>query len=44
MTIFLIEDDTIYAEFIGRSLAVSAPYEISAFTNAEEALVAIEKK
>ena len=43
MTIFLIEDDTIYAEFISRSLAANAAYKITCFTNAEDSLKAIEQ-
>jgi DNA-binding response OmpR family regulator len=41
MNIFLIEDDSIYAEFIKKSLAQNAAYKISHFESAESALKTI---
>jgi DNA-binding response OmpR family regulator len=41
MKIFLVEDDSIYAEFITRALAQNPEYKVSAFDSAEKALAAI---
>jgi DNA-binding NarL/FixJ family response regulator len=41
MTIFLIEDDAIYAEFIKKALSDNAEYKVNAFTSAEDALRAV---
>jgi DNA-binding NarL/FixJ family response regulator len=41
MTIYLIEDDTIYADFIKKSLSSNAEYTIKAFASAEEGLTAL---
>jgi two-component system, OmpR family, phosphate regulon response regulator PhoB len=41
MTIFLIEDDPIYAEFIKKALSGNAEYKVNAFTSAEDALSAV---
>jgi len=38
MTIFLVEDDDIYAEFIKKSLNSNAAYSISIFHTAEDGL------
>lgn len=43
MNIFLIEDDSIYAEFIKKSLAQNADYKISHFSSGEGALKAINQ-
>ena len=42
MKIYLVEDDSIYAEFIRRSLGQNAAYTIDYFETAEEALKAIQ--
>ncbi len=44
MQIFLIEDDTIYAEFIKKALGKNPDYKISAYVNAEDAYSAINGK
>jgi CheY-like chemotaxis protein len=44
MTIYLVEDDTIYAEFIRRSLASRGSYVITWFPTAEDALDMINMK
>jgi CheY-like chemotaxis protein len=44
MTIYLVEDDTIYAEFIRRSLASRGNYVITWFPTAEDALDMINMK
>lgn len=44
MTIYLVEDDTIYAEFIRRSLANKGNYKITWFPTAEDALDMINIK
>jgi phosphoserine phosphatase RsbU/P len=44
MTIYLVEDDTIYAEFIRRSLGSRGDYDITWFETAEAALEVINKK
>lgn len=44
MTIYLVEDDTIYAEFIRRSLASKGNYVITRFPTAEDALDMINTK
>ena len=44
MNIFLIEDDTIYAEFIKKALASNSGYKINSFTTAEDALGAVNGK
>ena len=44
MTIFLIEDDTIYAEFIKKALGGNSDYKINSFVSAEEALKAVNGK
>ncbi len=44
MNIFLIEDDTIYAEFIKKALGQHVGYKINSFTNAEDALGAVNGK
>lgn len=41
MTIYLIEDDAIYADFIKKSLSNNAEYIINAFSSAEEGLTAL---
>ena len=41
MTIFLVEDDPIYSEFIRKALGQNPDYKIKAFFSAEEALKAI---
>ncbi len=43
MTIYLVEDDEIYAEFIKRSLALNSNYSIRHFSSAEAALTASEQ-
>jgi two-component system phosphate regulon response regulator PhoB len=42
MTIYLVEDDTIYAEFITKSLSKNPAYSFKTFESAEEGLKAIE--
>jgi len=44
MQIFLIEDDTIYAEFIKKALSLNSDYKIRSFVSAEDALKAINGK
>jgi len=44
MQIFLIEDDTIYAEFIKKALSLNSDYKIQSFVSAEDALKAINGK
>lgn len=44
MTIYLIEDDEIYADFLKKALGQNAKYTISAFTSAEDALKAMNGK
>ncbi len=41
MTIFLIEDDEIYAEFIKKSLSQNADYKVSVFSSGEDAAKAM---
>jgi DNA-binding NarL/FixJ family response regulator len=41
MIIYLIEDDTIYADFIKKSLSSNADYDIKAFASAEDGLTAL---
>lgn len=41
MTVFLIEDDEIYAEFIKKSLSQNAAYKVSVFTSGEDAVKAM---
>ena len=43
MMIYLVEDDPIYSEFIGKSLSKNPELKISTFSSAEDALEAIEK-
>ncbi|MBL7873178.1 MAG: response regulator [Cyclobacteriaceae bacterium] len=43
MTIYLVEDDTIYADFIKKSLSNNADYSIRTFFSAEEGLIALER-
>jgi DNA-binding NarL/FixJ family response regulator len=43
MTIYLIEDDTIYADFIKKSLSNNAEYVINTFSSAEDGLAALAK-
>ncbi|MCX8489569.1 MAG: response regulator [Cyclobacteriaceae bacterium] len=42
MNIYLVEDDSIYAEFIKKSLAQNQAYKINHFLSAEDALKAIK--
>ncbi|NOS56794.1 MAG: response regulator [Cyclobacteriaceae bacterium] len=42
MNIYLVEDDSIYAEFIKKSLAQNQAYKISHFLSAEDALKSIK--
>lgn len=44
MTIYLVEDDAIYAEFIKKALGHNAAYKISAFPTAEAGLEAVKDK
>jgi DNA-binding NarL/FixJ family response regulator len=44
MTIFLIEDDEIYAEFVKKALGQNSEYQINTFTTAEDALQAVNGK
>ncbi len=44
MTIFLIEDDEIYAEFVKKALGQNSEYQISTFATAEDALKAVNGK
>lgn len=43
MTIYLVEDDAIYAEFILKSLRGNPNYVITTFLSAEDGLKAIQK-
>jgi DNA-binding response OmpR family regulator len=43
MTIYLVEDDAIYAEFILKSLRGNTNYAFTVFTSAEDGLKAIQK-
>lgn len=43
MTIYLIEDDIVYAEFIRKSLTKDGTNSITWFSTAEDCLVAIQK-
>ncbi len=43
MTIYLIEDDAIYADFIKKSLSNNAEYVINTFSSAEDGLAALAK-
>ncbi len=43
MTIYLIEDDAIYADFIKKSLSNNAEYVIKTFPSAEDGLAALAK-
>lgn len=43
MTIYLIEDDAIYADFIKKSLSNNAEYIIHTFSSAEDGLTALAK-
>lgn len=42
MKIYLVEDDTIYAEFITKSLSKNPAYVFKTFGSAEEGLIALE--
>jgi DNA-binding NarL/FixJ family response regulator len=44
MMIYLIEDDPIYSEFIGKSLSKNPEFKITTFFSAEEALTAMENE
>lgn len=44
MTIFLVEDDSIYAEFIQKALGQNADYKVKTFSSAEDALSAVNGK
>jgi DNA-binding NarL/FixJ family response regulator len=44
MTIYLVEDDTIYAEFIRKSLASKGNYVVTWFPTAEDAMDMINMK
>jgi DNA-binding NarL/FixJ family response regulator len=41
MDIFLVEDDTIYSEFIQKALSQNRDYKVKTFVSAEDALKAI---
>lgn len=41
MTIYLIEDDEIYADFLKKALSQNTQYNVSTFTSAEDALIAM---
>jgi DNA-binding NarL/FixJ family response regulator len=43
MNIYLVEDDTIYAEFIRKMLGQNTNYTISLFTSAEDAQTRIDQ-
>ena len=43
MTIYLVEDDTIYADFIRKSLAKNSTYSITWFPSAEDCLETVTK-
>jgi DNA-binding response OmpR family regulator len=43
MTIYLVEDDAIYAEFILKSFRGNPNYAFTVFTSAEDGLKALEK-
>jgi len=42
MTIYLVEDDTIYAEFIKKSLGNNSNYSFKIFSSAEESLIPLQ--
>ncbi len=42
MTIYLVEDDTIYAEFITKSLRSNPAFSFTLFSSAEEGLKALQ--
>lgn len=42
--IFLIEDDQVYADFLKKSLEKDKKFHVSAFTNAEDCLTALESE
>jgi two-component system, response regulator FlrC len=44
MDIYLVEDDTIYAEFIRKTLGQNQDYRITVFNSVEAALPLIDKK
>jgi DNA-binding response OmpR family regulator len=44
MIIFLVEDDSIYAEFIQKALSKNSEYKVKTFPSAEEALSAVNGK
>lgn len=44
MTIFLIEDDEIYAEFLKKALGSDPNYKVNSFITAEDALKAVNGK
>lgn len=44
MTIHLIEDDDIYAEFVKRSLSQDSAYTVTTFHSAEECLEALKNR
>jgi DNA-binding NarL/FixJ family response regulator len=44
MNIYLVEDDTIYAEFIKKTLGQNPDYNITVFDSAEAALPLLEQK
>ncbi|MBS1682324.1 MAG: response regulator [Bacteroidetes bacterium] len=44
MDIYLVEDDKIYSDFIRKSLSQNSDYKVTAFSNAEDGLNAIEAK
>jgi len=44
MTIYLVEDDAIYAEFIKKALSHNTAYKISTFPSAEDGLEAVQSK
>ena len=41
MTIYLVEDDEIYAEFVKKALSSNPNYKINTFKSAEDALAAV---
>ncbi len=43
MNIILIEDDTIYSEFVRKALGENPDYKISAYASAEDALATMNK-
>lgn len=44
MTVYLVEDDSIYADFVRKSLTKKGSYEVTWFPNAEECEQAVAKK